>query len=230
MTIRHLAVALTLVISTPCFADTIAVIGTGNVGAALGTELAQQGHTIVYGSRSPLGLKALDLAKKTDGDASTASQADAAAGAQIIVLAVPGMVVEKVVLGLGDLSGKLIIDATNPLVMDKAMHFTYGVATSNGQIVQTAAPDALVVKAFNTISWEQMIDPEDSDGALYVPIVGNDPSAKERVAKMVEKMGLVPIDLGPIDVAHWTEYSAVVGLNNWFSERTNFDLVFRRID
>ena len=230
MTIRHLAVALTLLLSTPGFADTIAVIGTGNVGAALGTELAQQGHTIVYGSRSPLGLKALDLAKKTEGDASTASPAEAAASAKIVVLAVPGMVVEEVVLGLGDLSGKIIIDATNPLVMDKAMHFTYGVATSNGQIVQAAAPDALVVKAFNTISWQQMINPEDSDGALYVPIVGNNQSAKELVAKIVEKMGLVPFDLGPIEVAHWTEYSAVVGLNNEFSERTSFDLVFREID
>jgi hypothetical protein len=44
------------------------------------------------------------------------------------------------------------------------------------------------------------------------------------------KMGLEPIDLGPIGVAHWTEYSVVVALNNTFSERTNYDLVFRKID
>ena len=75
-----------------------------------------------------------------------------------------------------------------------------------------------------------MINTEDSDGPLYVPIVGNDKAAKERVAIFVKKMGLVPFDLGPIEVAHWTEYSAVVSLNNEFSERTNFDLVFRKID
>jgi hypothetical protein len=230
MTIRKLLFTLLLVASPPVLADTIAVIGTGNVGMALGTELAQQGHTIVYGSRSPLGLKALDLAKKTKGNATTATQKDAAAGATIVVLAVPGMVVEEVVLGLGDLSGKLIIDATNPLVMDKAMHFTFGVATSNGEIVQAAAPEAFVVKAFNTITWQSMIDPDESDGPLYVPLAGDDKEAKEIVAKMVVEMGLVPVDLGPIEVAHWTEYAAVIGLNNEFSERVNFDLVFRKIE
>ncbi len=230
MTIRKLFLVLSLFLSTPLLADTIAIIGTGNVGMALGTEFAKQGHTIVYGSRSPLGLKALDLAKKTDGNASTAIPAEAAAGADVIVLAVPGMVVEEVVQRLGDLSGKLIIDATNPLVMDEPMHFTFGVESSNGEIVQAAAPEAMVVKAFNTVTWQSMMDPEESDGPLYVPLAGNDESAKEKVATMVVKMGLEPIDLGPIGVAHWTEYAVVVALNNQFSERANYDLVFREID
>jgi len=214
----------------PAYADTIAVIGTGNVGMALGTELAQQGHDIIYGSRSPLGLKALDLARKTDGDASTAMPDEAAARASVVVLAVPGLVVEDVVKGLGDLSGKIVIDVTNPLLMEDPMVFSYGVETSNGEIVQAAAPDAFVVKAFNTVNWQSMIDPEDSDGPLYVPIVGNDQAAKEKVAGFVEEMGLVPFDLGSIETAHWTEYSVVVSLNNQFSERANFDLVFRRIE
>ena len=65
MTIRKLLLVLLLFVATPVLAETIAIIGTGNVGMALGTELAQQGHTIVYGSRSPLGLKAMGVAKKT---------------------------------------------------------------------------------------------------------------------------------------------------------------------
>jgi predicted dinucleotide-binding enzyme len=230
MVINKLLLPLLLIVCAPSLAETIAVIGTGNVGMALGTELAEQGHTIVYGSRSPLGLKALDLAKKTEGDAYTASPAEAAASANIIVLAVPGMVVEEVVLGLGDLSGKLIIDATNPLTSDRAMHMTFGVASSNGEIVQAAAPDAFVVKAFNTVTWQSMIDPDESDGPLYVPVVGNDAEAKTIVAGFVSEMGLVPFDLGPIEVAHWTEYAVVVGLNNQLSERSNYDLLFRRID
>jgi NADPH-dependent F420 reductase len=229
MKIRQLFIVLSFIWSAPLFADTIAIIGTGNVGAALGTEFAQQGHAIVYGSRSPLGLKALDLVGRTKGDAKTAIPAEAAADADIVVLAVPGMVVEDVVKGLGDLSGKIIIDATNPLVMDEPMHFTFGVDTSNGEIVQAAAPDAKVVKAFNTISWQSMISPEDASGPLYVPVVGNDDAAKEKVSALVKKMGLVAVDLGPIEVAHWTEYSVVVGLNNQFSERAQFDLVFREI-
>jgi predicted dinucleotide-binding enzyme len=230
MMIRTLLLVLSLFISATALADTIAVIGTGNVGMALGTEFGQQGHTIVYGSRSPLGLKALDLAKKTEGDASTATPVDAAAKATIIVLAVPGMVVEDVVVGLGDLSGKIIIDATNPLLSNEALEFSMGVETSNGEIVQAAVPEALVVKAFNTVTWQSMIDPEDSDGPLYVPIVGNDQAAKDKVAGMVEKMGLVPFDLGAIETARWTEYSVIVSLNNEFSERDSFDLLFRKID
>ncbi len=230
MTIHKLVLVLSLLIGTSALAETIAVIGTGNVGGALGTELAQQGHTIVYGSRSPLGLKALDLARKTDGDATTAAPKEAASGASIIVLAVPGMIVEEVVMGLGDLSGKLIIDATNPLLMEEPMKFSYGVETSNGEIVQAAAPDAFVIKAFNTVSWQSMISPEDSDGAIYVPLAGDDEEAKSLVAEMVTEMGLVPFDLGPIEVSHWTEYGVVVGLNNQFSERTNYDMVFREIE
>ncbi len=230
MMIRSLILIFTLLIASPALSDKIAIIGTGNVGMALGTELAQQGHDIVYGSRRPLGLKALDLARKTEGDATTATPKEAAARAGIVVLAVPGMVVEEVVLGLGDLSGKLIIDATNPLVMNEPMKFTFGVETSNGEIVQAAAPDALVVKAFNTVTWSSMISPKDSDGPLFVPLAGNDEEAKQIVAKMVKKMGLVPFDLGPIEVSHWTEYGVVVGLNNQFSERANYDMVFRRIE
>ena len=229
MKLTRLFMVLSFILSVPVFADTIAIIGTGNVGAALGTEFAQQGHTIIYGSRSPLGLKALDLVGKTKGSAKTAIPAEAAIDADIVVLAVPGMVVEDVVKGLGDLSGKIIIDATNPLVMDEPMHFTFGVETSNGEIVQAAAPDAKVVKAFNTISWQSMISPEDASGPLYVPVVGNDAAAKEKVSALIEKMGLVAIDLGPIEVAHWTEYSVVVGLNHQFSERDNYDLVFRSV-
>lgn len=159
-----------------------------------------------------------------------ATPSETTLGADIIVLAVPGMVVEEVVLGLGDLSGKIVIDVTNPLVMDEPMHFTFGVTSSNGELVQAAAPDALVVKAFNTVTWQSMIDPGDAEAPLYVPIVGNDETAKNTVAKMVRKMGLEPFDLGPIEVAHWTEYSVVVALNNEFSERTNYDLIFRKID
>lgn len=229
MMIRSLILIFTLLIASPALADKIAIIGTGNVGMALGTELAQQGHDIVYGSRRPLGLKALDLVKKTEGNASAAVPSEAAASASIVVLAVPGLYAEEVVKGLGDLSGKIIIDATNPLITEEPMVFSHGVETSNGEIIQAAAPDAFVVKAFNTVTWESMIAPEDSDGPLSVPIVGNDKLAKEKVAEFVEEMGLVPFDLGPIEVAHWTEYSVVVSLNNLFSERQNFDLVFRKI-
>jgi predicted dinucleotide-binding enzyme len=227
---RAFLVSVLALINSLALADTVAVIGTGNVGMALGTEFASQGHTIIYGSRDPSGMKAQVLVEKTGKGASAMLPADAAEAADMVLLAVPGMVVESVARGLGDLTGKIVIDATNPLVMDEQMHVSYGVDTSNGEIVQAALPGAFVVKAFNTISWQQMIDPDSASGPLSVPLVGDDQASKDTVAEMVSKMGLDPIDLGPLEYARWTEFAAVVALNNEFSERENFDLLFRIID
>ena len=66
-----------LLVASSVNAETIAVIGTGNVGMALGTEFASQGHTIIYGSRNPDGLKATDLVARTAGEASAALPVDA---------------------------------------------------------------------------------------------------------------------------------------------------------
>jgi len=226
---RILLVAIMLLAHT-AQAETIAVIGTGNVGMALGTEFAAQGHTIIYGSRSPLSLKTLDLVKKTGPDTEGKRPADAAALADVIVLAVPGMVVGEVAEGLGNLGGKIVIDATNPLLMDDAMHFSYGVDTSNGEIVQAALPGAFVVKAFNTVSWQQMIDPSIANGPLTVPILGNQAHAKLFAAELATGMGLEPIDLGPLEYSRWTEFGVVIALNNQFTERQGFDMHLRVID
>ena len=78
-------------------AATIAVIGTGNVGGALGPEFAQQGHTIVYGSRDPGRTEVQELVARTGGNASATSQSEAAVDADIVVLAVPGDVAEEVI-------------------------------------------------------------------------------------------------------------------------------------
>ena len=99
--------------ASPLMADTIAIIGTGNVGGALGPEFAAQGHTVVYGSREPERPEVQELVARTSGDASATSMLDAVVGADMVVIAVPGGVAEVVVRGLGDLSGKIIIDPTN---------------------------------------------------------------------------------------------------------------------
>ena len=123
MCLRRLFIALLALSGAAApavLAETIAIIGTGNVGMALGTEFAAQGNSIVYGSRSPGSDKTQALVAGTQGDASAALPAEAAGQADIVVLAVPGMVVEAVTRGLGDLEGKIVIDATNPLVMTEA--------------------------------------------------------------------------------------------------------------
>lgn len=227
--LRRAVFAAILLFAGLAHAETVAVIGTGNVGMALGTEFAGLGHKVIYGSRSPLSLKTLDLIAKTGKGSSAKRPADAAAVADVIVLAVPGMVTEEVARGLGDLSGKLIIDATNPLLMQpEVMQFEYGVDTSNGELVQAAHPGAFVVKAFNTISWQQMIDPEVVATPPVVPLASDHKAAKEKVAEYVRGMGLEPVDLGELVYSRWSELTVVVMLNNRFSDRDKFDLIFQR--
>jgi predicted dinucleotide-binding enzyme len=184
-------------------ADRIAVIGTGNVGAALGTEFAGLGHDIVYGSRDPSRDDVRALVAQTAGDASVTTQAAAVEGADIVVLAVPGRLAVDIATSLGDLSGKIIIDPTNNYIRDGVPRLA--IETSNGQAIQAALPTARVVKAFNTLSTRQMIDPQSSGGPVSIPLVGNDNAAKAKVAELIAGIGLEPIDVGPIENAHFVE-------------------------
>ncbi len=206
------------------FADTIAIIGTGDVAKALGPEFAAQGHNIVYGSRSPDSQKAKDLIAITPGNATARRPNTAAKDADIVVLAVPGELVEEITLGLGDLSGKIIIDPTNALAGDWNTQLTMSVATSNSQVVQIAAPDAFVVKAFSTLNWRQMVEP---NGDISILLAGNSDMAKAKVSELVRGMDLHPIDLGDVDAAHWIEGMTVVWLNNRISDRPNFEFHLR---
>lgn len=226
---RKLLVLFALLISAPLLADTIAIIGTGDVAKALGPEFAAQGHTIVYGSRNPDGEKAQDLVKISGAGASAVSPQDAVIDADIVVLAVPGLLVEEITRSLGDLSGKIIIDPTNPLER-KILTFHHAVETSNAQIIQDIAPDAYVVKAFNTLNWKTMIDPDATGGPVSIPLAGDSRSAKKVVRKLVEGMGLEAIDVGGIENAHWVEGMLMLWINNRLSMRESFDFHLRKVN
>ena len=215
--------------TTAAVADVIAVIGTGRVGSALGTEFADQGHTIIYGSRDPTAATVRELVERTAGDASATSQANAVTGADIVILAVPGMLARDITGNLGDLSGKIIIDPTNPLLFDDN-GVAHGVDTSNGEIIQSVAPDAYIVKAFNVLSWQFMIDPQSSGGPISIPLAGNDANAKTRVAELVESLDLHPIDLGPIAQARWIEGMAILLINNNFGPLPAFNFHLRELE
>jgi NADPH-dependent F420 reductase len=222
-----IATALSL-LCAPALADTIAIIGTGDVGGALGPEFAAQGHTIVYGSRNPERDRVKELVANSGEGASATTPADAAAQADIVVLAVPGLMVEEITRSLGDLSGKIIIDPTNPL--ERRMNrLEHAVDTSNAEIIQAAAPGAYVVKAFNTLNWATMVDPSSAGGPVSIPLVGDNARAKEKVAELVAGMGLEPIDVGPLRDARWVEGMLILWINNrWGSTRPSFDYHLRK--
>ena len=228
MSFRAALAAAIIFFGAPAVADTIAVIGTGDVGGALGPAFAGQGHTIVYGSRDPDRGKVKDLVERTGELASATTPAAAASQADIVVLAVPGLMVEEITESLGDLSGKIIIDPTNPL--ERRMNrLEHAVDTSNAEIIQAAAPDAYVVKAFNTLNWKTMVDPDSAGGPVSIPLVGDNGRAKKKVAELVSGMGLEPIDVGPLRDARWVEGMLILWINNRYgSMRPSFDYHLRK--
>ena len=209
-------------------AETIAIIGTGNVGSALGPAFHEQGHTIIYGSRNPNRHSVQEIVGETGDNASAMMPFDAAKEADIVVLAVPGLAVAEVVEGLGDLSGKIIIDPTNPMER-RLLKFYHAVETSNTEIIQEIAPDADVVKAFNTLSTEFMVDPSLAGGPVSVPLAGDSGGAKDVVAELATNMGLEPIDVGGSERARWVEGMGILLVNNMFSTRESFNFHLRPV-
>jgi NADPH-dependent F420 reductase len=190
------------------------VIGTGQVGAALGQRLAELGHAVTYGSRDPGRAELAGLVERTGRGATAATQREAAEGADIVVLALPWEVVEEVTLELGDLSGVIVIDPTNPRSTRADGLRDYAFDGSNAERIQAAAPRAKVVKAFSTLGADTMLDPGIARGPVTVPIVGDDTEAKLVVAELISGMGLTPLDVGPLRYAriieglHFLRYNA----------------------
>ena len=191
-------------------ADRIAVIGTGDVGAALGPEFAALGHEIVYGSRDPSRDSVAALVARTGDNASATTPAESVVGADIVVLAVPGRLAASIAADLGDLSGKIIIDPTNNYVRDDVARLATD--TSNAELIQAALPGAHVVKAFNSLNWRQMVDPDSSGGPISIPLAGDSEAAKAKVAELVAGLDLEPVDVGPLQNARHVEGMLIL----WF--------------
>lgn len=207
-------------------AETIAMIGTGNVGAALGRRFAEQGHTVIYGSRNPSDADVAALVRETGHGAVALPPAEAAARARIVVLAVPWTAAEDVTRSLGDLSGKIVVDPTNPRVMAADGFADYPpLPDSNAERIARIAPGAAVVKAFSTLGAETMLDPRLAEGPVTIPVVGDERAAKEAVATLAREIGLEAVDVGPlrhariIEGLHYLRANALGGRVNFHFRR-----------
>lgn len=220
------AAACTAILAAPVGAETIAMIGTGNVGAALGRRFAEQGHTVTYGSRTPSAADVAELVRTTGHGAAALTQAEAAARSRVVVLAVPWTAAEDVVRSLGDLSGKIVVDPTNPRVMASDGFADYPPQPdSNAERIARLAPRAHVVKAFSTLGAETMLDPRLAEGPVTIPLVGDDREAKEVVAGLARQIGLEAVDVGPlrrariIEGLHYLRANALGGRVNFHFPR-----------
>ncbi|MGI9307954.1 MAG: NADPH-dependent F420 reductase [Gammaproteobacteria bacterium] len=214
-----LTITVGSVLFSTAMAETIAVIGTGRVGSALGPRFAEIGSPVVYGSRTPASERVPRLVARTGKDASAASQVKAAKAAELIMLAVPWDATEQVIKNLGDLDGKIIMDATNAIDMADDGMLARSVDTSAGELIQSWAPGAHVVKTFNNVNDSVMADPTSIDGPVTVPLAGNNAAAKARVAVLVEDLGFPTVDAGPIRIARVLEGMVVLKLVPMFEGR-----------
>lgn len=203
------SLAAATAVVTPVRAATperIAVMGTGNVGSALGRRWAAMGHTIVYGSRAPDADKVKALVAETGHGATAATQIEAAAKCDMILIAVTTKAAVEMVKSLGNVDGKVLIDATNLLMLRDGKFDEPLDGTCIALQIQEAAPKAHVVKAFNTTNAGVMFDTKKIGGPISLPIAGGNADAKARVAALATPLGFEVADLGGADWLRMVEH------------------------
>ena len=190
----------------------VAIIGTGNVGGALARGLAGKGHQIILGVRDASKAEVVALSAGTG--AAVAPLAEAAAEAEVVVLALPWRVAEGAVAALGDLAGKVVIDCMNPLGMvDGVLGLLVGHTTSGAEMVQGWLPGARVVKTLNQVGAEIMARNGHLAQRPVQFVAGDDAAAKEAAMGLLRDLGFEALDAGDLTKARLLEPLGMVWIN-----------------
>jgi hypothetical protein len=186
----------------------VAIIGTGNVGSALGGTFARAGHQVTFAARDA--AKAGKVAEGL-GARAAASPVEAASGADVVVLAIPYEAAGTVAAEIAQATaGKVVIDVTNPLNADYSGLSTEG-GPSGAERLATPLVDARVVKAFNTLFAGIQGDPNVLGTTVDALFATDDAGARETVAALAESVGFRPVYVGPLAAAR--ELEAMAWLN-----------------
>jgi 8-hydroxy-5-deazaflavin:NADPH oxidoreductase len=166
----------------------IAVIGTGKMGRGFASALSSR-HEVVFGSREP---GKAGRAVRSTGAGGVTSPAEAVAGADVVILAVPWSAMEETLERLGDLDETVVIDISVPYGKERE---ALG-RRSSGEVVQKRLAPARVVKGWNHVFARYLTDPEVEGVASSVLLAGDDGDAKRIVLALARDMGFHPVDVG----------------------------------
>ena len=183
----------------------IAILGTGAVGPALSRSLSAAGHFVVIGTRDPDQTRQRDEWAGADLPLARYQDLDA----EVFINATSGRGSLPALQAVGDrLNGKVIIDAANPL--DFSQGFPPSLFVSNtdslAEQLQREFPEARVVKMFNTMANEVMINPRGLADDSTIFVAGNDDSARQSAASIAADLGWTDVfDLGDLTAARGLE-------------------------
>ncbi len=188
----------------------VGVLGTGEVGRRLAAGFASRGHAVMIGTRDPDKPELRDWLSSDGGGVEAGTFAEAAAHGELLVLAVLGNACEDAIdaAGPANFSGKVVIDATNPLDFSGGFPPKLSISgeDSLGERVQHALPEARVVKAFNTIGNQYFVEPRFREGQPTMLIAGDDEGAKRIVGDVLGSFGWSDVvDIGGIEGARELE-------------------------
>lgn len=203
----------------------IAIIGTGNVGATLGRLWAAAQHEIRFGTRDPSSSKVKDLLAAAGSNTGAGAIKDAVEGADLVVLATPWGAARDAVEAAGDLTGKVVVDCTNPL--EGLEGLSIGHTTSAAEEIAGWAKGARVVKAFNTLGAQNFVNPRFGGQVASMFICGDDAAAKSTVGKLAEELGFDLVDAGPLASARLLEPLAMLWMRLAYAEGLGPGIAFK---
>lgn len=178
----------------------ICIIGSGHIGAGLARAWARKGHAITIGARTPSDPELVALCTSIGATARSVSEAPGTA--EVVVLAVPHAALDDLLVALGDLSGKIVIDCTNAVARGA---LTYPHTTSAAEELQRKLPTARVFKSFNAQGAENLANPVYGGVPASNFFCGDNAEGKSIVKQLVEDVGFDAIDAGPLTNARLLE-------------------------
>lgn len=202
----------------------VGIIGSGAVARALGKGFIGRGDEVKLGSREPESEALAKWKSEVGSRGTTGSPADAARFGELLVLATAWSGTENALqlAGRANTAGKVVIDATNPLVPQKEgpPALALGHDDSAGEQVQRWLPDARVVKCFNIVGNASMVKPDFPGGPPDMFFAGNNAEAKQVVAAVCRDFGWNAEDIGALDGARQLEELAMLWIRYGFLHRT----------